>query len=88
MLRQLASINPLGKVGYNYCVVCNYCNNNYLLRTIGNHWRYRDAYISQCLGGDETKKVEEESNNQVECTKRYQKSNHGKQQWRMRRYKK
>ena len=43
---------------------------------------------SKCLGDDESKKVKEEKKNRTEFTKRYQKSNHGNQQWRMREYKK
>ena len=70
MLRQSASINPLGGVGCNVCVVCHYCNKNYIVRTIGNHWHYYKAYISQCIGDDETKKVEEEKKKWAECTKR------------------
>ena len=57
MSRQSASMNPLGKVGYNNSVVCHYCNDNYLVMTIGNYWGYSEAYISQCVVDDETKKV-------------------------------
>ena len=88
MSRLSASIDPLRKLGYNDCVVCHQCNNNYLIRKIGNHWRYCEAYISQFLGDDETKKVEVEKKKQDECTKRQQKNNHGKQQWRIYGYKK
>ena len=80
MSRQSASIDTLGEVGYNYCVVCLYCNKNYFIRDIGNHLIYCKAYISQCLGEDETKKVEEEKNKLAECTKRYRQSNHGSNQ--------
>ena len=88
MLGQSASINPLGKVGYNECVVCHHCNKNYLIRTIGNHCCYFKSYISQYLGDDETKNVEEEKKKWDEFTKRYQKINHGKQHRRMCEYKK
>ena len=60
MSRKSASIDTLGEVGYTYCVVCLYCKKNYLIREIGNNWSYCKAYISQCLGEDETKKLEEE----------------------------
>ena len=88
MSRRSESINPLGKVGYNRCVVCRYCNENYLVRTIGNHWCYCKAYTSQCLGDDETKKVEEEKKKRSECTERHQQSNHGNKQQIMCGYKK
>ena len=55
---QSESINPLGKLGYNDCVVCHYCDNNYFVRTIGDHWRYCEAYTSQFLDDDETKKAQ------------------------------
>ena len=44
--------------------------------------------MSQCLADDETKSLEKDKKKRDECNKRYQKSNHGKQQWRMRGYKK
>ena len=68
---QSESINPLGKLGYNDCVVCHFCNNNYLVRTIGNHWRYCEAYINQCLGDNENEKVEQEKKRWARRTKRY-----------------
>ena len=80
MSRQSASNNPLGKLGYNDCVVCIYYNKNY--------WRYYEYYISQCLGDDETKMVEEEGKKRSECTNRCHKSNYVNQQRRMRGYKK
>ena len=88
MSRKSASIHPLGEVGYIKCVVCHYCNNNYLVTTIVNHWRYCKAYISQCLGDDETKNVEEQKKKGAERTNRYHQSKHGKQKWRMYGYKK
>ena len=88
MSRQSAAIDTLGEVGYSDCVVCLYYNKNYLFRKIGNHWHYCEAYISKCLGDDETKKVEEERKKRAEFTKRYHKSNHGKQQRIMCGYKK
>ena len=79
---------PKGKVRFNGCVVCHYCNNKYFVREIGNHLRYCEACIIQCLGGDETKNLEQENNKWDERTKSYQQSNHGKNQQRLCGYKK
>ena len=47
---------------------------------MGNHWRYCKAYINQCLGENETEKVEQEKNMQARCDNRYHKINHVKKQ--------
>ena len=73
---------------YNNFVACHYYDKKYFVSTSGDNWRYCKAYISQCLGEYETKKVEEEKNKWGELTKMCQQINHGKQQQRLCGYKK
>ena len=72
MSRQSVAGYPITSVGYNNCVVCHYCKNKYLVRTIVNNWRYCKAYKNQCIGDDETEKVEQEKKRRDQRINMYQ----------------
>ena len=71
MSRKSAAGYPIVELQFNDCVVCHYCKKRYFVRTIGNHWRYCEAYINQCLGDDKTEKFEQEKKRRDQLTRRY-----------------